>query len=113
MAIATYPDSHAALAIQAIELGARVFVEKPLATAVAGAERAVGGILLQRKDGDCLNELPDETGHQGQCDLEQAYVCRAIAENIDLNRRVQDAVKSLRICLSGDENIQLGQGVGL
>lgn len=35
VAIATYSDSHASLAIQAMEAGADVFVEKPLATTVA------------------------------------------------------------------------------
>ena len=37
--IATYADSHAALAIQAMQGGAHVFVEKPLATTVEDAER--------------------------------------------------------------------------
>ncbi len=39
--IATYSDSHADLAIRAMEQGAHVFVEKPLATTVADAERVV------------------------------------------------------------------------
>ncbi len=39
--IATYSDSHAALATQAMEAGAHVFVEKPLATSVVDAERVV------------------------------------------------------------------------
>ncbi|MEO0384892.1 MAG: Gfo/Idh/MocA family oxidoreductase [Pseudomonadota bacterium] len=39
--IATYSDSHADLAVQAMEAGAHVFVEKPLATTVADAERVV------------------------------------------------------------------------
>ena len=39
--IATYSDSHADLAIRAMQAGAHVFVEKPLATTVADAERVV------------------------------------------------------------------------
>jgi predicted dehydrogenase len=39
--IATYTDSHADYAVQAMDSGAHVFVEKPLATTVAGARRVV------------------------------------------------------------------------
>ncbi|MGC3939852.1 Gfo/Idh/MocA family protein [Roseobacter sp. EG26] len=39
--IATYSDSHADFAIAAMEAGADVFIEKPLATTVADAERVV------------------------------------------------------------------------
>ncbi len=39
--IATYSDSHADFAITAMESGADVFIEKPLATRVADAERVV------------------------------------------------------------------------
>lgn len=39
--IATYSDSHADYAIRAMEAGAHVFVEKPLATTVADAQRVV------------------------------------------------------------------------
>ncbi|WP_187429736.1 scyllo-inositol 2-dehydrogenase (NAD(+)) [Roseobacter fucihabitans] len=39
--IATYSDSHADYAIAAMEAGADVFIEKPLATSVADAERVV------------------------------------------------------------------------
>ncbi len=39
--IATYSDSHADFAVAALEAGCHVFVEKPLATTVADAERVV------------------------------------------------------------------------
>lgn len=41
VSIATYSDSHADYAVMAMEQGAHVFVEKPLATTVADAERVV------------------------------------------------------------------------
>jgi len=41
VSIATYTDSHADYAITAMEAGAHVFVEKPLAAKVADAERVV------------------------------------------------------------------------
>src|SRR5690606_25684876 len=39
--INTYSDSHADYAVEAMEAGAHVFVEKPLATTVADAQRVV------------------------------------------------------------------------
>ena len=39
--ISTYPDTHEAFAIMALEAGCHVFIEKPLADTVAGAERVV------------------------------------------------------------------------
>ncbi len=41
VSINTYSDSHADYAVMAIEQGAHVFIEKPLATTVADAERVV------------------------------------------------------------------------
>ncbi|SMX23670.1 Gfo/Idh/MocA family protein [Boseongicola aestuarii] len=48
--IATYSDSHADYAIAAMEAGADVFIEKPLATTVADARRVVEtAVRLNRK----------------------------------------------------------------
>lgn len=41
VSINTWPDTHAAYAIQAMEAGAHVFVEKPLAETIADAEQVV------------------------------------------------------------------------
>lgn len=55
--------------------------------------------------------MDGEPGHQELCDLEQAYVYKAIRENIDLERHMNDAVQSLRICLAADESVRTGQPV--
>ena len=73
----------------------------------------VGGILIHSPDGDRHIDMPDEPGHQALCDAEQAYMLRAIAEDIDLTRHMTDAVQSLRICLAADESIRSGAPVTL
>ena len=73
----------------------------------------VGGILVHRRDGDQLIEMSDEPGHQQLCDAEQAYMLRAIAEDIDLTRHMSDAVQSLAICLAADESIRSGKPIDL
>lgn len=57
--------------------------------------------------------MADEPGHQALCDREQAYVARAILEDIDLTRHLQDAVQSLAICLAADESVRSGLSVKL
>jgi len=73
----------------------------------------VGGILVHRPTGDTMIDMPDEPGHQKLCDAEQAYVIRAIKEDIDLDRHMTDAVQSLAICLAADESIRTGNSVSL
>ena len=41
VSISTYPDTHERMAVTAFEKGCHVFIEKPLADSVAGAERVV------------------------------------------------------------------------
>jgi len=57
--------------------------------------------------------MADEPGHQELCEREQAFMARAIAENLDLTRHLQDAVQSLAICLAADESVRSGQPVKL
>lgn len=47
--IATWPDSHEVLALRALAAGCHVFLEKPLATTVAGAKRVVATAQLAGK----------------------------------------------------------------
>ena len=57
--------------------------------------------------------MADEPGHQELCEREQAFVARAITENLDLTRHMEDAVQSLAICLAADESVRSGQPVKL
>ena len=57
--------------------------------------------------------MADEPGHQELCEREQAFVARAITENLDLTRHLQDAVQSLAICLAADESVRSGEAVKL
>ncbi len=58
-------------------------------------------------------DMTDEPDHQALCEREQAFVARAIAENLDLGRHLQDAVQSLAICLAADDSVRHGHPVKL
>jgi predicted dehydrogenase len=55
----------------------------------------------------------DEPDHQGLCDREQAFLLRAIQQDVDLSAHMADAVKSLAIVLAADESVRTGQVVSL
>lgn len=57
--------------------------------------------------------MADEPGHQALCDRQAAFVARAIAEDADLSRHLQDAVASLEVCLAADESVRSGAPVRL
>jgi hypothetical protein len=57
--------------------------------------------------------MADEPGHQELCDREQAFMARAIHEDLDLSRHLRDAVRSLAVCLAADESVRSGQPVRL
>lgn len=64
-----------------------------------------------RSDQDLV--MSGEPGHQDLCDREQAFLLKAIREDIDLTRHMDDAVKSLRVCLAADESVRSGRAVTL
>ncbi|UFS67130.1 Gfo/Idh/MocA family oxidoreductase [Paracoccus denitrificans] len=57
--------------------------------------------------------MQGEPGHQELCDAEAAFMARAIAEDMDLDRHMRDAVSSLAVCLAADESVRTGQPVRL
>jgi predicted dehydrogenase len=57
--------------------------------------------------------MDGEPGHQELCNFEQAFLLKAIREDLDLNRHMTDAVQSLRICLAADESVHTGKPVYL
>jgi predicted dehydrogenase len=57
--------------------------------------------------------MADEPGHNELCAREQAYMLKAITEDLDLTRHMEDAVQSLRICLAADESVRTGKAVDL
>ena len=62
---------------------------------------------------DELLSMEGEPGHQELCDAEQAFLLKAIREDIDLTRHMDDAVKSLAVCLAADESVRTGKTVKL
>ena len=70
------------------------------------------------KDGKYIREdrdssMADEPGHQELCNREQAYVLKAIREDLDLSSHMADAVRSLEIVLAADESVRTGRAVDL
>jgi hypothetical protein len=55
----------------------------------------------------------DKPDHQQLCEREQAYLLRAIREDLDLSEHLADAVNSVRIVLAADESVHTAQVVEL
>jgi predicted dehydrogenase len=62
---------------------------------------------------DELLSMQGEPGHQELCDREQAFLLKAIREDVDLTRHMADAVRSLAVCLAADESVRTGKAVRL
>jgi len=57
--------------------------------------------------------MADEPGHQELCDREQAFVLKAIREDLDLSAHMSEAVKSLAVVLAADKSVRDGVAVKL
>ena len=102
-------------------------VKDPNEAAAAGSDdidshTKTNCIRVHYSDIDAKNEFvkpdqflstEDEPDHQALCDREQAYLLRAIQQDLDLSDHMQDAVNSLRIVLAADESVKTGQVVAL
>jgi len=102
-------------------------VKDPNETAAKGSDdidshTKTNWIRLHHSDIDGTNEFvkpdelintEDEPDHQALCDREQAYLLRAIQQDLDLSDHMDDAVNSLRIVLAADESVRTGQIVPL
>lgn len=62
---------------------------------------------------DEIISMTGEPGHDALAAREQDYLYRAITEDIDLTRHMDDAVASLAICLAADESVRTGKPVRL
>jgi predicted dehydrogenase len=62
---------------------------------------------------DELRSMADEPGHQELCEREQAFVLKAIAEDLDLTRHMNDAVRSLEVVLAADRSMRERRAVDL
>jgi predicted dehydrogenase len=62
---------------------------------------------------DQVISMADEPGHQALCDREQAFVLDAIANDRDLGRHMDDAVRSLAVVLAADRSMREGRAVDL
>jgi len=75
-----------------------------------------GSLRVQYTDATKRDELIDtsaEPSHDELCALEQAFLLRAIEEDLDLTDHVQDAVNSLRIVLAADTSFREGTAITL
>jgi predicted dehydrogenase len=68
-----------------------------------------GGFLAA----DEMLSMADEPGHQELCEREQAFVLDAIRHDQDLDRHMQDAVRSLAVVLAGDRSMRENRAIEL
>ncbi len=77
---------------------------------VHSAQTGKEGQFVREDENLSMAEEPD---HQTLCEREQAFMQKAIRENLDLSRHMDDAVKSLQICLAADQSVRTGHAIEL
>lgn len=82
-------------------------------TNIIRVHRAVTGADGRFTSPDENLSMRDEPDHQGLCDREQAFMLKAVRDNLDLSRHMSDAVRSLAVCLAADESVRTGKVVRL
>lgn len=68
-------------------------------------------ILAPRGQDETVQRFENSPGHQGLCDLQAAAMARAISDDHDLSRHINDAVRSVAVCLAADESVRTGRTV--
>ena len=62
---------------------------------------------------DQIITMEDEPCHQELCNLEQIFLLRAIQEDLDLTKHLNDAIDCLKIVLAADESIKTNSVIKL
>jgi predicted dehydrogenase len=68
------------------------------------------GTFLNR---DEILSMRDEPGHQQLCEREQQFVLEAIRDDLDLDRHMQDAIRSLAIVLAAERSMRENRAIDL
>ncbi len=88
-------------------------VDSHTKTSMIRVHRAKTGADGRFAEPDLDMRMDGEPGHQDLCEREQAFLLKAIREDMDLSRHMQDAVQSLKVCLAADESVKTGKPVHL
>lgn len=70
-------------------------------------------IVAPKGQGETTRDFRDSPGHQALCNRQAAAMARAITEDVNLSRHVEDAVRSVAICLAADDSVRSGAPVRL
>jgi predicted dehydrogenase len=62
---------------------------------------------------DVVHSMADEPGHQQLCEREQQFVLDAIHGDLDLERHMQDALRSLSIVLAAERSMRERRAIDL